>query len=95
MSINKILILLIVVSSFAAQARTDDYAGMKHRLELQQKAPDRHKWDLRRDEPRKPFETFRFLGLESGMTVMDVGAAAGYTTEMLAAAVGPNSAVGH
>lgn len=25
------------------------------------------------------------------MTVMDVGAAAGYTTEMLAAAVGPDS----
>lgn len=55
--------------------------------------PGRHKWDARRDEPRKPLQTFQFLGLQAGMTVMDVGAAAGYTTEMLAAAVGPEGKV--
>lgn len=93
MNIKKILALVIVFSSCVTQAGTDDYAAMKQRIELQQKAPDRHKWDLRRDQPRKPFETFRFLGLEPGMTVMDVGAAAGYTTEMLAAAVGPEGKV--
>jgi predicted methyltransferase len=71
----------------------DQPGDMAERIELQMQAPDRHSFDLPRDEARKPFETFRFLGLESGMTVMDVGAYAGYTTEMLAAAVGLNGKV--
>ena len=91
--INKILIIFALFSSFVARVGADEYVEMKQRIEQQQKTPDRHKWDLRRDEPRKPFKTFRFLGLEPGMTVMDVGAAAGYTTEMLAAAVGPGGKV--
>ena len=92
MKINQ-LFLLFIIFSCSVPAGADDYAQMQQRIEQQQKAPDRHKWDLRRDAPRKPFETFRFLGLEPGMTVMDVGAAAGYTTEMLAAAVGPEGKV--
>ena len=93
MNINRILILFIVLSSIIAPARAGEYTEMKQRIEQQQKTPDRHKWDIRRDKPRKPYDTFRFLGLEPGMTVMDVGAAAGYTTEMLAAAVGPEGKV--
>ena len=93
MNIRSILVLFIVISSYTIHVGADNYAEMKQRIQQQQKAPDRHKWDFRRDEPRKPFESFRFLGLEPGMTVMDVGAAAGYTTEMLAAAVGPGGKV--
>ena len=93
MKFNKLYFIFIIVSSFFTQAGADEYAPMQQRIEQQQQAPDRHKWDFRRDEPRKPFESFRFLGLEPGMTVMDVGAAAGYTTEMLAAAVGPEGKV--
>ncbi len=93
MNINKELVLFIVFSSLITQVGADEYAEMQQRIELQQQAPDRHEWDSRRDEPRKPFETFRFLGLKPGMAVMDVGAAAGYTTEMLAAAVGPEGKV--
>jgi len=55
--------------------------------------PDRHQWDARRDAGRKPFETFSFMGVAEGMVVMDIGAYAGYTTEMLAAAVGPSGKV--
>ncbi len=92
--INKnIAIFIIVISSFISQVGADEYAEMQQRIERQQQAPDRHKWDFRRDAPRKPFETFKFLGLKPGMAVMDVGAAAGYTTEMLAAAVGPEGKV--
>ncbi|MEM7018093.1 MAG: hypothetical protein AAF512_12240 [Pseudomonadota bacterium] len=40
---------------------------MKNRIEQQQKAPDRHKWDMRRDAARKPFEMFTFLSLKPGM----------------------------
>lgn len=93
MNINKLFLLVIALCYLPAAVVADDYADMKQRVEQQQQAPDRHKWDFRRDEPRKPFETFKFLGLEPGMTVMDVGAAAGYTTEMLAAAVGPEGKV--
>ena len=93
MNINKLLVFFIVISSIYSNAGAAEYTEMQQRIERQQQTPDRHKWDLRRDEPRKPFETFKFLGLTPGMTVMDVGAAAGYTTEMLAAAVGPGGKV--
>lgn len=81
--------LLLIASPLAA----DDAGDMQTRIEAQQQAADRHQWDARRDPARKPFETFMFLGLEPGMHVMDVWAGAGYTTEMLAAAVGPDGMV--
>ena len=59
----------------------------------QQKAADRHEFDFRRDAARRPYEVFSFMGLEEGMTALDVGAYAGYTTEMLSAAVGPEGKV--
>ncbi len=67
--------------------------AMFERIQAQQRAPDRHRYDLPRDRARKPFEAFQFLGIEEGMTVLDVGAYAGYTTEMLAAAVGASGRV--
>ena len=67
--------------------------AMAARIEAQMRAPDRHRFDAPRDAARKPFETFRFLGVREGMTALDVGAYAGYTTEMLAAAVGPTGKV--
>jgi len=63
------------------------------RIQAQQRAPDRHTYDFPRDRARKPFEAFQFLGVQEGMTALDVGAYAGYTTEMLAAAVGPEGRV--
>lgn len=66
---------------------------MAARIEAQMQVPDRHQFDAARDSGRKPFETFRFLGLREGMTALDVGAYAGYTTEMLSAAVGPTGKV--
>ena len=66
---------------------------MQARIQAQMVKPDRHEFDLPRDAARRPYETFVFLGLNEGMTALDVGAYAGYTTEMLAAAVGPNGIV--
>ena len=67
--------------------------AMAARIAAQQKAADRHEWDFRRDAARKPYEVFQFLGLEEGMVALDVGAYAGYTTEMFSAAVGPDGKV--
>jgi predicted methyltransferase len=66
---------------------------MAQRIKAQQATSDRHEFDLPRDAGRKPVAAFSFLGIEEGMTVLDVGAYAGYTTEMLSAAVGPSGAV--
>ena len=86
-SVHKFFLLLCLVAS--AQVLSVERDPMAIRIEAQMQMPDRHKWDLRRDEPRKPYQTFHFLGLREGMVAMDIGAYAGYTTEMLAAAVGP------
>ena len=55
--------------------------------------PDRSAIDIARDAGRKPFEVLAFLGVEPGMTVLDVIASSGYYTEVLAKAVGPNGLV--
>lgn len=49
--------------------------------------------DKARDAARKPAQVIKFLGIEPGMTVMDVIAAAGWYTEVLSAAVGPEGRV--
>jgi len=54
---------------------------------------DRSEADMARDEARKPAEVLVFAGVEPGMTVMDVMAAGGWYTEVLAIAVGPEGAV--
>jgi len=88
---NLIVVILLLILSVSVNA--DDMQAMADRIEKQMRVPDRHEFDLPRDANRKPFETFSFLGLQSGMVVMDVGAYAGYTSEMLAAAVGPKGKV--
>ena len=45
--------------------------------------------DKARDDGRKPAEVVEFMGIESGMTVVDLIAAGGYYTEVLSYAVGP------
>jgi predicted methyltransferase len=90
----KFALTLFLALFMATDVNADNQQeGMADRITKQMAAADRHSFDLPRDKARKPFETFRFLGLENGMTVMDVGAYAGYTTEMLAAAVGPEGKV--
>lgn len=83
---------ILVGASLAWNVALADPA-MQARIEAQMQVPDRHEFDGRRDAARKPYETFQFLGLKEGMSVLDVGAYAGYTTEMLAAAVGPGGTV--
>lgn len=56
-------------------------------------APDRPAEDKARDAARKPVETVEFLGIETGMTVIDVLAGGGWFTEVLSGAVGPTGKV--
>jgi predicted methyltransferase len=56
-------------------------------------APDRTEADRALDAGRHPAELLAFLELRPGMRVADLGAGGGYTTELLARAVGPTGRV--
>ena len=86
-------LLCSAMLAFSAPALANETDPMAVRIAAQQKSPDRHEFDFRRDAARRPYDIFVFLGLEEGMVALDVGAYAGYTTEMLAAAVGPDGKV--
>jgi predicted methyltransferase len=49
--------------------------------------------DVARDAGRKPAEVLAFVGIQEGMTVMDLIAASGYYTEVLSVAVGDTGKV--
>ncbi len=59
-------------------------------------APDRLETDLKTDQRRNPVLLLTFADARPGMRVFDLGAGAGYSTELLARAVGPGGRVyGH
>ncbi len=56
-------------------------------------APDRSEEDRALDAQRRPEELLDFVGLKPGMRAADLMAGFGYTTELLARAVGPEGVV--
>ena len=56
-------------------------------------APDRSDADRALDAGRFPAETLAFFDIRPGMRVAELGAGGGYTTELLARAVGPTGRV--
>jgi predicted methyltransferase len=76
--------LLATVAATAADA--PDYAAVVA-------APDRSAADRETDKRRDPTELLAFTGARPGMKVLDMGAAAGYSTELLARTVAPGGMV--
>jgi predicted methyltransferase len=56
-------------------------------------SPDRSAADRSNDIRRKPEPMLAFIGVRPGMTALDVSAGGGYTTELVARAVGPTGKV--
>jgi len=56
-------------------------------------SPDRSDDDRETDERRHPAEMLAFFGVQPGMKALDIGTGRGYTTELLARAVGPRGKV--
>ena len=56
-------------------------------------SPDRTEADRALDAGRHPGETLAFFGIVPGMRVAELGAGGGYTSELLARAVGPTGVV--
>jgi predicted methyltransferase len=62
-------------------------------LEAALSGPDRDVTDFARDSARKPVQVLKFLGIQAGMTVLDLYAAGGYYTFILSKAVGESGTV--
>ncbi len=69
-----------------ARAQAPDYAKLLA-------APDRSAADRQADKRRDPLPFLVFAGPRPGMKVLDMGAGAGYSTELMARAVAPNGIV--
>ena len=63
-----------------------DYAGIVA-------SPDRSDADRQTDQRRHPVDLLTFTGARTGWTVLDMGAGAGYSTELMARSVGPDGKV--
>ena len=56
-------------------------------------SPDRSAADRTNDQRRKPEQMLAFIAVRPGSTALDLSAAGGYTTELLARAIGPSGKV--
>ncbi|MBW2384790.1 MAG: class I SAM-dependent methyltransferase [Deltaproteobacteria bacterium] len=89
---RRLTLLALLVLPLATPAGADEEdagATLKQRLS----AGDRTEADKQRDAGRKPSLVLAFVGVEPGMTVVDLIAAGGYYTEVLAVAVGSKGQV--
>lgn len=78
--------LAIAPLAGAAVVRAQDYAAVLA-------APDRSDADRQTDKRRDALALLTFAGPKTGWQVLDVGAGAGYSTELMARAVGPTGKV--
>src|SRR5216684_2888047 len=76
----------VIVSGAAAQSTTPDYAALIT-------AADRSPADRETDKRRDPVKLLAFTGVRAGMKMLDMGAGGGYSTELMARAVGPTGVV--
>jgi predicted methyltransferase len=72
--------------TFAQEAKAPDYEAIVA-------SPDRTDVDRQADQRRQPAKMLAFTGVRTGMKVLDMEASAGYSTELLARAVGPSGTV--
>ena len=79
----------ILAISFTATAFGEFAQGFNEALA----AADRPFEEKERDLSRKPSEVLEFMGIEAGMTVLELFAGGGWYTEVLSAAVGPNGMI--
>lgn len=74
--------LAMLVATGGTPARAQDYAAIIAQT-------DRTEADRATDKRRDPVDLLTFTGVKTGWTVLDMGAGAGYSTELMARSVGP------
>ena len=78
--------LSIAMLAIAMPAVAQDYAAIVA-------SSDRSDADRQTDKRRDPVDLLTFTGAKNGWTVLDMGAGAGYSTELMARSVGPSGKV--
>lgn len=79
-------LLTVPAAVRAEDAASPDYAAIVA-------APDRSDADRQVDQRRQPAKMLAFAGVKPGMTILDMAASAGYSTELLARTVAPSGKV--
>jgi predicted methyltransferase len=74
-------ILFAAAIAISAPAVAQDYAAVIN-------APDRSDADRKNDERRQPVKILALAGVKPGWAILDMGAGAGYSTELMARATG-------
>jgi len=82
--------VLAIVAALAATAPAPSFAQDYAAIVA---APDRADTDRQADQRRDPVKLLSFTAVKPGMTVLDMGAGGGYSTELMARAVGPTGKV--
>ena len=80
------IMLSFAILAMTTPVRAQDYAAIIA-------SPDRTDADRQTDKRRNPVELLSFTGVKSGWTVLDMGADAGYSTELMARSVVPGGKV--
>jgi predicted methyltransferase len=86
---RRIAWIALSVVAGAASSAGEEASPLAARLASEDRAAE----DRARDAGRRPADVIAFLGIEPGMTVLDLIAAGGYYTEVLSIAVGPGGKV--
>src|SRR5215510_14310949 len=84
-----LVVLLAAITAMAYAAMVEVPATVRAAVD----APDRSTADRALDAGRHPVEMLAFFDVRPGMRVAELGAGMGYTTELLARAVGPKGIV--
>ncbi len=82
----RMIAVMAILAGCASNAPAPDYQALVA-------GADRSEADRTNDQRRKPVEFLAFMDVRPGMTVADIDAGAGYSTELLARAVGAGGKV--
>jgi predicted methyltransferase len=85
-AVGVFIVSILAGAALAQSTSTPDYEAIVA-------SPDRSDADRQTDLRRQPAKMLAFTGVKTGMKVLDMGAGAGYSTELLARAVGPGGTV--
>jgi predicted methyltransferase len=88
-----LLALATVLVATGCATRVDAPTLSRDRIAAIVASPERSAADRTNDRRRKPEDMLAFIGIRPGMTALDVSAGGGYTTELLARAIGPTGRV--
>ena len=85
--------LLAALGAFALAPSASAQTASAEQIAALLASPDRTAADRTNDQRRKPDQMLAFFAVPRGATAVDLSAAGGYTTELVARATGPDGAV--